>query len=54
MERRQVVMSSTYESMFRFVAGGDAVNGGAEVVNATAAGKLAGKGIQEFLSKSGQ
>jgi glutamate synthase (NADPH/NADH) small chain len=38
----------------KYFAGGDAVNGGAEVVNATAAGKLAGKGIHEFLSKSGQ
>ena len=33
------------------VAGGDAVNGGEEVVNADADGKAAGKGIHEFLSK---
>ncbi len=35
----------------RYFAGGDAVNGGAEVVNAAADGKIAGKGIHEFLSK---
>jgi dihydropyrimidine dehydrogenase (NAD+) subunit PreT len=35
----------------RYFAGGDAVNGGAEVVNAAAEGKAAGKGIHEFLSK---
>ena len=34
-----------------YFAGGDAVNGGAEVVNAAADGKAAGKGIHEFLSK---
>lgn len=33
----------------KYFAGGDAVNGGAEVVNAAAEGKLAGKGIHEFL-----
>ncbi len=35
----------------RYFAGGDAVNGGAEVVNAAAEGKLAGNGIHEYLSK---
>jgi len=35
----------------KYFAGGDAVNGGAEVVNATAEGKIAGKGINEYLSK---
>jgi dihydropyrimidine dehydrogenase (NAD+) subunit PreT len=35
----------------KYFAGGDAVNGGAEVVNATAEGKIAGKGIHEYLSK---
>jgi glutamate synthase (NADPH/NADH) small chain len=35
----------------KYFAGGDAVNGGKEVVNAVAAGKIAGKGIHEFLSK---
>jgi len=33
-----------------YFAGGDAVNGGAEVVNAVAEGKIAGKGIHAFLS----
>ena len=35
----------------RYFAGGDAVNGGKEVVNAVAGGKVAGKGIHGFLSK---
>lgn len=35
-----------------YFAGGDAVNGGAEVVNAVADGKTAGAGIHEFLSKT--
>ena len=35
----------------KYFAGGDAVNGGAEVVNAVAEGKLAGKGITKFLTK---
>ena len=34
----------------KYFAGGDAVNGGAEVVNATAEGKIAGKGIHEYLT----
>jgi glutamate synthase (NADPH/NADH) small chain len=34
----------------RYFAGGDAVNGGAEVVNAVAEGKHAGTGIHQFLS----
>ncbi len=34
----------------KYFAGGDAVNGGAEVVNAAAEGKLAGKGIHGFLA----
>lgn len=33
----------------KFFAGGDAVNGGAEVVNATAEGKMAATGIHEYL-----
>ena len=33
----------------KYFAGGDAVNGGAEVVNATAEGKKAAKGIHTFL-----
>lgn len=35
----------------KYFAGGDAVNGGAEVVNATAEGKIAGIGIHLFLSR---
>jgi dihydropyrimidine dehydrogenase (NAD+) subunit PreT len=35
----------------KYFAGGDAVNGGKEVVNAAAGGKVAGKGIHKFLSK---
>lgn len=34
----------------KYFAGGDAVNGGAEVVNAVAEGKLAAKGIHQFIS----
>ncbi|MCP4459631.1 MAG: FAD-dependent oxidoreductase [Cytophagales bacterium] len=34
----------------KFFAGGDAVNGGAEVVNAAAEGKMAAIGIHEYLS----
>ncbi len=35
----------------RYFAGGDAVNGGAEVVNAAAEGKMAADGIHAYLSK---
>jgi dihydropyrimidine dehydrogenase (NAD+) subunit PreT len=35
----------------KYFAGGDAVNGGAEVVNAAAEGKLAAKGIHAVLFK---
>ena len=35
----------------KYFAGGDAVNGGAEVVNAAAEGKVAAKGIHRFLNK---
>jgi glutamate synthase (NADPH/NADH) small chain len=35
----------------KYFAGGDAVNGGAEVVNAVAEGKNGGKGIHAFLSR---
>jgi len=34
----------------KYFAGGDATNGGAEVVNASAEGKAAAKGIHQFLS----
>ena len=36
----------------KYFAGGDAVNGGKEVVNAAADGKIAAKGIQEYLFSS--
>jgi len=36
----------------KYFAGGDATNGGAEVVNAVEEGKIAGKGIHAFLSTS--
>jgi len=49
---RIVINSATGQTTNpKYFAGGDAVNGGAEVVNAAADGKLAGKGIHEFLSK---
>ncbi len=52
-ETGQIVVNPTtgQTSNPRYFAGGDAVNGGAEVVNAAAEGKLAGRGIHEFLSK---
>jgi glutamate synthase (NADPH/NADH) small chain len=36
----------------KYFAGGDAVNGGAEVVNAAAEGKVAAKGIHAFITGS--
>jgi len=36
----------------KYFAGGDAVNGGKEVVNAAADGKIAAKGIQDFLFRN--
>lgn len=52
-ETGQIIVNPTtgQTSNPRYFAGGDAVNGGAEVVNAAAEGKMAGKGIHEFLSK---
>ena len=35
----------------KYFAGGDAVNGGAEVVNAAYDGKMAAQGIHNWLSK---
>ncbi|HSK12830.1 MAG TPA: NAD(P)-dependent oxidoreductase [Phnomibacter sp.] len=37
----------------RYFAGGDAVNGGAEVVNAAYEGKMAARGIHRFLNAAG-
>lgn len=48
-----VDQSSGQTSNPKYFAGGDAVNGGAEVVNAVADGKIAGKGIHEFLVDNG-
>ena len=36
----------------KYFAAGDAVNGGAEVVNAAAEGKMAARGIDSFISNS--
>lgn len=50
-EQGRIVVNPTTKqtSLPKYFAGGDAVNGGAEVVNAAAEGKAAGKGIHEFL-----
>jgi glutamate synthase (NADPH/NADH) small chain len=48
---RIIVDVSSYQcSNQKYFAGGDAVNGGAEVVNACAEGKKAAQGIHQFLS----
>lgn len=44
-----VNQTSCQTSNPKYFAGGDAVNGGAEVVNAVSDGKIAGKAIHEFL-----
>ncbi|MDH3652486.1 MAG: FAD-dependent oxidoreductase, partial [Saprospiraceae bacterium] len=47
---RIVVDSKTYQTKNeKYFAGGDAVNGGAEVVNAAYEGKMAAQGIHEWL-----
>ena len=49
---RVVVDQETYQTKNKkYFAGGDAVNGGAEVVNAAYEGKMAARGIHNFLSK---
>ena len=49
---RLVVATETYQtSNPKYFAGGDAVNGGAEVVNAAYEGKMAAQGIHEWLHK---
>lgn len=48
--RIQVDSSSFQTNNSKYFAAGDAVNGGMEVVNAVAEGKLAAKGIHNFLS----
>ena len=47
---RIVVDTNGQTSNPKYFAGGDAVNGGAEVVNAVAEGKVAGTGINAYLS----
>jgi len=49
--RVSINQSSGQTSNPKYFAGGDAVNGGAEVVNAAAEGKIAGKGIHAYLTK---
>ena len=50
---RIVVDKTSFQcSKPQYFAGGDAVNGGAEVVNACAEGKMAAQGIHTFLSQS--
>ena len=50
---RILVQEATLQtSRANYFAAGDAVNGGAEVVNACAGGKKAGQAIHDFLSKS--
>lgn len=49
---RLVVNNETYQtSNPKYFAGGDAVNGGAEVVNAAYDGKMAAQGIDKWLNK---
>ncbi len=52
-QTRIVINKETYQtSNPKYFAGGDAVNGGAEVVNAAYDGKMAAKGINMWLTKS--
>lgn len=49
---RIVVNETTFQtSKLQYFAGGDAINGGAEVVNAAFDGKMAAKGIEGFLNR---
>lgn len=49
--KRIVVNESSFQSTnSKYFAGGDAVNGGAEVVNAAFEGKMAAQGIEEWLN----
>lgn len=51
-KKKIVIDPTTFQtSKPQYFAGGDAVNGGAEVVNAAFDGKMAAKGILDFLSK---
>jgi dihydropyrimidine dehydrogenase (NAD+) subunit PreT len=52
-KNRVIVNASTYQtSNPRYFAGGDAVNGGAEVVNGAFDGKMAAKGIHLWLTQN--
>jgi len=47
-----VVNQTTYQTTNpKYFAGGDAVNGGAEVVNAAFEGKMAAQGIEQWLHR---
>ncbi len=53
--RRIIVDPGTYQTTNpRYFAGGDAVNGGAEVVNAAYDGKVAAQGIHQWLTNTNQ
>jgi glutamate synthase (NADPH/NADH) small chain len=48
------VDAETYQcTNAKYFAGGDAINGGAEVVNAAYDGKMAARGIHQWLQKKG-
>jgi glutamate synthase (NADPH/NADH) small chain len=50
--KRVVVNPETYQTKNKkYFAGGDAINGGAEVVNAAFDGKMAALGIHKYLAK---
>ena len=49
---RIIVNETTFQTTNeKYFAGGDAVNGGAEVVNACYEGKMAARGIHKWLNK---
>lgn len=53
-DNKLVVDATTYQCTNpKYFAGGDAINGGAEVVNAAYDGKMAAKGIHQWLQKKG-
>ena len=50
-DRHRIVVNEQFQtSNHKYFAGGDAVNGGAEVVNAAYDGKMAAKGIDTWLN----
>ncbi|MCB0501990.1 MAG: FAD-dependent oxidoreductase [Bacteroidetes bacterium] len=53
-KKRIIVNTANYQTTNpKYFAGGDAVNGGAEVVNAAYHGKMAAKGIHEWITDNG-